>query len=504
MERICRYLNSIDTGIFIFILLIVNCMTPVLFGNEEHYLGLAKAFTDPTWLPGSFTFSEAPGARIVFQHITGFFLNYFTIPQVALGGRILCFAGFALVLPPLFKKLTLSNISLLFIFQGGIFLVQLFMGFPFQALFGQEWIFFAFEAKTVSYIFLFAALNALLNRRFIPGAVFAAIALLFHILVGIWFGAAVFIYMIAKKEDIGNLLKAGGIFISLSAPFAVYLLLSGSLGGSGGEFALSPDWIYSFFRHPHHVAPFASTAVFFQYLPGVIVGGIFFIALIKNKDKTASSPLQDISVFNTVLWGILLANFALSFFDTTGALLKYYPFRLGSLAFFLLLTQLVMWHKESLLGRKWPPRLFQIGLIVLVCMTTGAFVKNSLHFILYRDEPALIDLALFCKRETPEHAVFLNWDDPGWTKHLGTQKNTFLSFPRLAERDFYVIYKFPPAGGQRILEWYNRGMAFLDVWKGEQTINNLPVDYIISRSEIVSPFINEIYRNEGYYLYRKK
>ena len=115
-------------------------------------------------------------------------------------------------------------------------------------------IFESFEPKSIAYIFLFYALNDLLEHKYSRTGMFLAISTYFHILVGGWFLVALLIYL-ALNRKFKEAFKTVLFYSLICLPFAIYLF-NGYFLNPSPETEINLDWVYVYYRLPHHLGIF--------------------------------------------------------------------------------------------------------------------------------------------------------------------------------------------------------------------------------------------------------
>lgn len=485
-DGIIGCINKIDSRLFIFVLLCLNLLSFQLYSNEEAYFPLAKQYINPDWIPNSFTFSEWVGTRFLFQNIVGIALKYFSFETVAFFGRLLNFLAFSFPLALIFKKFKISNIGIFVILQ--LFVLNTGM----QAFFGQEWIFRAFESKTIAYVFIFYSLYYLFSEKYIKTAVFAAIATYFHILVGGWFFCFCGLYMLFSKLNFIQLLKSSIVYLLIVSPFIFYL---GSHLETDGNIinGVNIDWVYVYFRNTHHTAPLMWRKFASDVLPRIIVSfGIFGLCLfyIRNNE---SSLVRKLNKAVIIILSMLFAALIINLIDKEGHILKFYLFRIASigafctyLLLFLVLRSICRDSKSYYKIKQFLFISFCLLFIMRIGRTVNTFVNPSV-------KNELIELADYVKSNTDLTDVVL-WLDKDEQ-----------SFSRRARRESWVVRKFDPGGGKKIYEWYMRVNKRKDVMndfsKLPELLSNYKIDYVVSRKKINSDYLKEKYHNDLYYLY---
>jgi hypothetical protein len=486
MKRISTFLftafEKADLRLMIFVLLCLNFLSFSLSSNEEAYLPLAKQFMNPDWIPNSFTFTEWPGNRLLFQFITGWLLKYLTFEQVAFGGRLLVFLIIAFPVGRLFRKLEIGNLPALLLLQ--FYLVR-------QNYFAGEFIFGDFEAKSLAYIMVFAGLNCLFNRKYLFAACWAVPAAYLHILVGGWFFFLVLVFTLFSAQKFSILLKQVLVFSVLIAPFALYLAREVLSSGSVIQ-GVNIDQVYVFFRNPHHTAPLSVQAHLLRTMLQVAGTAIVFGLTLFVFSKKKGPVFDDLYLLNVIILTVLFISLAISLIDHTGVFLKFYPFRLAALG--LLLMYLYVYKLVSV---KWQsPALVQLillsfGLYLLIAASLQT-LKGFMHNTSRPSYEALVD---FVSSHTDPSDIFLSLGDYD------------LSFSRRTSREVFVNLKFDPGGGRKIYEWYHRigerkklshNTAYIN-----QIMNNYKLSYLLS-DHLLPPCsaLKLAFQNADYYLYK--
>src|SRR5690606_9915774 len=101
------------------------------------------------------------------------------------------------------------------------------------------------------------------------------------------------------------------------------------------------NWIYVYFRAPHHVGLFNNAIVFFkEHLPGISLSFAFFIICSTYGRKFENSLVKKLNLLNILIFAIIFVSLAIGFFDRTGFFLKYYPFRISALSMLLIVLEI--------------------------------------------------------------------------------------------------------------------------------------------------------------------
>jgi len=480
----------------IFSILCINKLGFKLSGGEEQYLAMAKQFMYPSWIPNSFTLTEFAGTRIVFQFFVGLALKWADFEVVAFFARLINYALISIPLAMLYKRLRFGYVLVFISFQ--LFVMSD------QSLLGLEWMFNTFEPKTVAYIFLFYALNKVLDKQYSQAAIFLALSTHFHILVGGWFLVALVLHLLLLKR-IREGFRLILIYGLLCLPFAVYLFY-GYFLDPPPDTDVNLDWVYVYFRLPHHLGIFKSSGYFMEHhFVGVILTALALGAGLWLFKKQTDSKLRMVNSLMLIMFGINLFFVLVAWVDhklldsSGGLMLKYYPFRTNSLATFILFILLLNKAENYLSGRSFykPVKQSVVGVFMLLTIVQGVNnVKRNLNF---PEDVAFDEMAFHIKKHTDKKAVFMLTD-------IRHNSDLYSSFGRKAERENFVVYKFVAAEKDKLLEWYKK-YNVLSTISGD--INRLPefledyeIDYVLSRKEYNHVQLKPEYNNSTYYLYK--
>lgn len=478
--------------LLIFLILCVNKLGFYVTGGEEQYLAMAKQFFDPGWVPGSFTLTEAPGAQLLFQAIIGPFMAVLDFVQAVFLLRLINFALIAIPLGLIFDK---AKFNLIETFA----LVQFLVIGP-QSFLGGEWMIMSFEPKSVAYIFLFYSLYYLLESRYTRSVVFLAICTYFHLLVGGWFFIAVAIGILLHGQFTQRI-RYLMIYVIAVIPLLAYVLY-GYLHHMPASTGINLDWVYCYYRLPNHLGIFKDVQYFLSHHAfGVLAtAGAFTFCLYRQRHLTGIWRKMNhlvIILLATHLVFVVIAFADHVFLDNSGGiLLKTYPFRSSSIAYFMFILLLYAYLREKFSGhpsRKLIGNTLVAILIVLGILFSLSNVRRSIDS--FRD-PAFDEMAAYINKRTPEDAVFIIPDDIGMME---------TSFIRKAERDRFVIFKFVPYHKDKLLEWYTRLQERGKLRDDPAYITHLSreygVDYLLSDKEYGIDALEVIYRNHKYSLY---
>jgi hypothetical protein len=481
-EKLVSFFEKIDVRLLLFALLCLNFLSFSLSSNEEVYLPLAKQFMDPAWIPHSFMFTEWPGTRYLFQCLAGFVLKYMSFEQVAFCGRLLVFMIIVFPVGSFFKRLQISNLAAILLFQ--LYLLR-------QNYFAGEFIFGDFEPKSLAYIAVFAGLNCLLSRKYILATVYAVISAYFHILVGGWFFLLVLLFTLFSVKSWILSVKQGILFSILIAPMAFYLARVIFQDGSVIN-GVNIDWVTVFFRNPHHLAPLYLREHLLRTSLQVLGTALLFALTLLIFRKKKGYPFDELYLLNVIILTLLFAFLPVSLIDKNGALLKFYLFRLAGLGMLLMYIYI---YKFLSLQWKASPTLRLIFVLAGFYLILAASFSTVDKFIHPNENSDYKQVEAYVVTHTDLNDIFLPLADYD------------LSFSRNTRREVFVIYKFDPGGGRKIYEWYhrirerdtlNQTMAYLDEMRAHYKLDYLLSDHPLPEQS----HLRIVFYNKSLYLYK--
>jgi hypothetical protein len=499
IEPIVRSINTIDRRVLIFFLLALSFLSFSLHPNEETKFGIAKYLMDENWMKHSFSFNQEDPTKFLFNIIAGFLLNYLTFEQLAFWGRLFSYVLFAIILSKIFAYAKLENLSLS--------LILLFY-FDHQSIIGGGAIFKAFEPKTFAYIFILAGLDKLFRKRILITAVMLAIATLFHLLAGAWMILAAGLFMIIEKYKFKELLRTAVLYFLIAGPLLFIILKTYGECPSQVN-GVNTDWIYVYFRNPHHIGFFKNFDYFINRHAGLIlINLIFFLISAFIYTRHPNNRLKEMNRFILVLFSLQFISLVIGLFDVNGVFLKSYPYRSNTIStlFFFICT--VLYLKDlrwELFPEGWPARIGKsagsyttlAGLLAVFIL----FSHNSFHTV----RGIVKDFKTDSNREF--YSCVKEISDPGDIFLISLNCETdYLDFIRKTERDRFVVFKFVPSSHCQIYEWYTRyrlkERASIDPSLLPQLKSIYSVDYFVSCEPLETSFLKFIVNVEGKNVYR--
>ena len=488
------HINAINTSLLILALLLLHFLSFSLNSNEEQYLQLAKQFYDPEWIKNSINFNEFAGTRLLYQYISGFFLSFLSFEYYVFLGRLVLALLYTLPLTKLYRTLGISNVGIL-LHLPVLFLVH-------QSMFATSFIFLSVESSGFAYFFVLYALVFLIQCRYGWMIAMLVAASYFHILVGgyafIYLGATMVLFDPTPWQRKLVLLIVYAVCL---LPFVLYLQTSVTVARPTIP---SADWIYTYFRAPHHTALFQSPIYFYRnHFYGVLIAVIALTFSISLASNIQRADLKRLNFFIILSLAGTLAAVVLAFFDKTGQFVKYYPFRINTLSTFALTLIMAYLLTDIIRGRY----AYAINLTIVALsafFTLQSLLPNVYLSYLYfsRAFAAFDQMSTYIANHTDQDDIILYLDNP-----TGDIEDVYssLTLTRKTRRSRFVSYKFIPAELGKIPEWYDRVLMKQAV---SADINRLPtlreryrVDYLLTTQNIHSPQLRLVYSKLPYLLY---
>jgi len=462
-----------------------------LTGGEEQYLAFSRQFIDSSWIQNSFTLAEFPGTRIAFQLFFGTLLQVLDFESVAILGRCISYLGISIPLAAIFSRLNMSYAAILIAVQAFVMSEQSF--------FGGEWIAKGFEPKTIAYIFVFLGLNEYLKGRLSRSAVAFAAATYIHFLVGGWSFAAVLMALWLTRT---KWLKTFFLpFVALILPFVIYLY-SGYFSTPSVTTDYNLDWVYGYFRLPHHIGIFATDQYFIErHLLGVCISAIVLAFSILFR-KYFTGPSRQLNLLLTISLSINILFVGIAWLDAhvldygAGFIMKFYPFRLNSLAMFLSIILFTKTIVDWLLTQQFAKHAIRGLILLFVILGIFQAINNVKHNLRTRISQDFVELCSHIRQHESTSAVFA-------LVNMGRDNDTYNAFIRLSERECFSVFKFVPGEKLKLNVWYKRQLDLASVNEGADNPEVLNEKWGVTR--VISPVpitgLQEVYSFGQYKLY---
>lgn len=473
LPKIAQLADRPATSLLLFsamlpLILLIYFPTPMWHPNEEHYFLLAHQYiASEKYQPLFAAFDSADDARFLFNYPVGALVEWLGYEQ-ARGVVRLAMAGiYAVAFAFFFRTLCLSILDSLLVLVAYVLANQTF--------FAEEWLLDGVEGKTFAYACVLAAFGFFNKDRFGPAVLLLALATYCHFLVGgAWFVFTVALYAAYHRKMPSW--RHIGLYVLCVAPL-VAIVIAGQ-GGSVARpegIAYTADYIYSVLRNPHHVAPFASRYLLWQWTTGVVLLGCFIAVL---GSLYAFGGLSDRTRALTALVGLgllyLVAALIVTFLDrNTGMVGKFYVFRPASLLFLLCIVIIALFIREKAPINTDAAKLVVAMIMVPMCLWVVAKAKIEQTYFQGPTRAKIATVAAAVQQVVPRDATILT--DPALDM-------TLLALPRKLERATLVHWKFVPSNPRELYEWYKRLQFRSAVFeRGCSGRLDYPVTYILAQ-----------------------
>ncbi|GJL80155.1 MAG: hypothetical protein NPINA01_31440 [Nitrospinaceae bacterium] len=447
IHSLINFVNHRNSALLLFTVLCCLFLNPVVTGNEEIYLGWAKSYYDPDWLPNSFVYDHWVGHRYVFELFFGFLLSHLSFEAVVMIGRVMAAAAMAFSLSRLFRQINFTNLESLLVVLVFISIGQNFVP--------GEWIFMSIESKVFAYPLIFLSLTELLKGNPRRSALYIVGATYFHVLAAGWFFMYFLIYLLWTRTQFLDVARVFAIYVAGTLPLTVYLAPQVFSGPSdvGG---IHLNWIYVFYRIPN-LAPFVegklNTAANWEAQRILTVAVCFVLAIFWHRRNETPEKIKFFSHFIIIIGAFFFTFLVAAYFDRSGDLLKFRPFRGASLFTLFVLIEIVIFAKFKFTSPKAQTLVSHLSmatLAVLFVYGTGRNLNEKyIDTVFFPDEKKLAwrEVTSFAKNQTERQAVFLI---------KGIPESVSWTFSRNANRDVFVLKKFVPIDKNKWHEWYQR------------------------------------------------
>jgi len=415
----------------LFVLLLLLMPPGDWHDNEETKLGSAWRQVSPPAIAAISALTDDSLHRFLFT-----FLNNLGIVSVGLDwthylGRLLVITLYALTLTSFFRALKFSIVEasfilLLFVHTG-------------EDILGGEWLFRGYEPKTLAYPFVFLSFANFLKDRFRATYFCLAIATYFHFLVGGFWLLVVLACDLYRNRATKRIFKQFLQYLLICSPL-IGLIAFDQIRNSVSQTNPSPDWIYTFYRNAHHVAPFALPQLTDAWYVGIIfltvltiIFGCFSFYFKQPNEQQAARLIFGLNLY-------LFAALAISFFDKTGFWGRFYLFRPSSITYFLALCFFVALLKS----RVAKSHLIFVALLACVGLASLPLIPKKLKALrpLAPDYPPAVRQLVAQTNPTDIFLVDFALEEK------------WIAFERSLDRPTLIMHKFVPTGSAPLIRWY--------------------------------------------------
>ncbi len=419
--------------------------------NEADVLPLAKHYVDRHWISQDWYLDRGAGYRFLFQNIAGWLAVNFGFLATSIIGRLTCYIlvawGFALIGRQLQLKFRFLLLAVI---------LATFPGWKQGAIAG-EWFVGGFEAKSLAYGMVIIAISLMLAKRYLGMTLLLGLATSFHVLVGGWAFVTTLSWLcfrpnlrLFKLKRIGLLLILLYILGSIFAiPAVAQQLLSPELAAS---ISPSASYIYVFLRLPHHLNPLSWQSIFWLSLIFYLCLFAWSLSSLKNRANRKGWQLADLRRFELAEFALMSMipfgmGIIVSFFDTQGRWLQYYPFRFGDVMLPIVTCLLLCCWLQSLTKNttKW----LTILLCLILSVQTAIFCQQAI---------ALQNFPAQAQNVDPQWKVMSNWIKVNTPQDAVVVSHPveLTNFTWLTERGTIAKVKLLPQTETQILEYFQR------------------------------------------------
>lgn len=475
------------------VLFLCTChVTAPLSGNEEDYFSLALQYVQPDWIPGGFTATEPPGTRLLFQLAVGNILRAASFENVAFAGRLACCLLAAWALVRVARTLELPVWCFLLVLA--VFVSR-------QSFFGGEWMLGGLEPKTPAYVAVLFSIACLVRGRMGAAVVLAAGATWLHVLAGGWYSAALLLAFLLMRVPLRPWIGLVLIYGILAGPWLFHLASGIYLTMPPVEGGVTADWIYTYFRNPHHTVVWADAGTFVRSGLGKLLKSLAATAALLALWRTAPDRRRPVLALALAGWGVFWACVLAGAFDRQGVFLKFYPFRIQTVAWLLTLLliaeRVVVWAAPRIQDRPLAPLAAAAAVLVL------GWARCQQPGWLFDRDTELETAAAFLEREVPLGGTVFVWDPD---RAFGDWHGRDVRLMRLSRRDLFVSFKIVPAGGPKLAAWYER---LLEKRRAECEPGRLPdlarrygFRHVVALAPVKAPGLVPLGRHGGLNVYR--
>lgn len=243
-RRMREWAENLLGGLSTVVLGALMVAMPVPGGNELVYLPLLKSRADPSYLVGDWTFSSGFGEHAVFNAVFGPVVDVIGIDWLAIGGRVVTWFAIGWLVVSLGRRLGAR-------WWASMVALAVFLGLNQSLGVGAEFLLSGFEAKSIAWPLLLAAIIVSLDKRPVVACALVGLVFTFHPAVGIWGGGSLLLALLAIRTTRGA--TARGLPVAAIASLPGLVPLVADLGDSSMTGELASFIVLT--RIPHHADP---------------------------------------------------------------------------------------------------------------------------------------------------------------------------------------------------------------------------------------------------------
>ena len=440
--------------------LFVYHLVPALFSNEHVYLLSFLRERDPSlflndWLLNNINNTSGTFFSLLFGPL---FMLFDNIIWPTMWLRVILWVALLYSLVKLGKSSSLAPISVLL----GI---TFFILFGHQGIVAGEWLFGGAEQKVLAYIFVFLALDAMLNRRFYLCGIFAGLAFFSHLAVGGWSAVIIGAMLLLRiKKSPKSLIQYSAFSIPIALT-TIIIYLSASETSSTLPLTTEIKRSLVLFRNPHHLDPFyffSDTWLLEMTIKIVVPIAIFAPIVVFSFVKVEQIPQSQRTLLQFLfIAGLIFIIGIIARYFEIYTLLIIYPFRVADLLFPLMFCMLCTDHGLRFINHRLNAFKFshatQLSILVLFSSIIGILIFYKV---------------LNSSRFEANYSYWKNISQPSnfekmtsWIKENTELDSVFLAHPCKdshfwikTERPMVVNFKIAPTSGS-FSQWKQRLIA---------------------------------------------
>jgi len=455
-------LNRVSTSTALLTIVCIAAVTVLIIGfnggvsvgasNHFGQFPVVRRALDPNYLPGDFTIEIRQYHHRVFTWLIASF-------SLALGEDralvLIHIIGMSLLAASLWLLCRAVNLSLPGFVAVGLFLavnlVWTGKGLELNHFVGDADI----MPPTFAHAFALLAAANLLRDRYRWAAVFAGLATLFHLQIGLICAAMIAPFYLVRLKQLGvreALIIVGSFFIAAAPGLLdlIRMLRSGLLKSSSTEYSLP---YYIDFRHPHHFELISTAAALWVGAHVIVqLTAYWFLRRLQRPEARAVGML---AVMSLTLAALAIIHFTDYYLIKDGRIATIQFIRLSPVITVFGAVCLIVWIEawaDSLAVRTGKSRIAAFcnaGLILIAALWGVREARKTdavFHFGINRyaeQSSNWIDICRWIRSNGPRDAVYLT--PPG--------ANGFTS---LAERSNVADFKNNPDSGLYLAQWFER------------------------------------------------
>lgn len=443
-------------------------------------MATAKWWADPSWIHGSFLFSDPAGTRIGQNILMYPFWNLGSFESVVMTTTFLnlfMLGGIIFLIAKEIQKPTIIFMILMHLI--------LFSGLGDKSFYSGEWIFGGAEPKTFCYFFCLSAILFYIRGKHLWTFSLMAVATYFHILVGGWILIILLLDSLLQK-GIRPTLKNGIIFGVAFLPLFAYLLSTYFQKGSAAYEGL--DKIYIAQIH-NHLKPWLVPGKEYRFYLGLLYAAIAAAIAFyrRNKVDAKLSAIYRLSIYAFII-PATLTLFAP--WDWFAPFLKAYPFRLTMIQKVLFYIAICLEISSRLEKVEWQKQI-TLALSLIFIVSAGLRLNKNIvkRWNNYKDQDLVDVVRVLTEKYQPGTKVFY------LDTAVRVPDDKFDPLSRMSRMDVYFSNKLIPSKPDIMQEWYRRKLKTIELQEDPSKINTLideKIEVVVSKRQLPLELVSEV------------